>query len=157
MNRQQNPVYQGYLVQFMSYSHALQYDNDTVFEQETLQYVTPDDVTRWMCVKCFGVEFPEPEDSPSLCRSTSLEVYKKALSWYMPNRIQAWDCINKTGNPTKSKEVNELIKHVKKRKCESKERHRLRSVHLLKQSFVQFLYIFLEKAIFNIDTGAAAC
>jgi hypothetical protein len=114
MNRKQNQKYQGYLVQFMSYLHGMQYDRDATFDQESLQIVTPDEIIRWLCVKSFGVEYPEAEDRPTRCRSSSLEVFKKALSWYMPNRIQPWDCISNRGNPTKSKEVNKLIKDVKR-------------------------------------------
>ena len=44
-----------------------------------------------------------------------LEYYKKALSYYMPNRLIGWNAISKTGNPTRSIPVNELIKAVKKK------------------------------------------
>jgi hypothetical protein len=115
MNQQQNPAYQQYMVQFMSYLHGVHYDQTTTFPIEDLATITPDDVKRWMCLKCFGVEHPRLEDLPTLCRSSTLEVYKKALSWYMPNRVACWDEIRKNGNPTRSKEINELIKHVKKK------------------------------------------
>jgi hypothetical protein len=61
------------------------------FPIEDLATITPDDVMRWMCLKCFGVEHPRLEDLPTLCRSSNLEVYKEALSWYMPNRVACWD------------------------------------------------------------------
>jgi hypothetical protein len=32
----------------------------------------------------------------------------------MPNNQQQWNAINKIGNPTKSKDINSLIKAVKK-------------------------------------------
>ena len=42
-----------------------------------------------------------------------LDYYKKALSYYMPNKLFGWNAISKTGNPTRSIPVNELIKRVK--------------------------------------------
>ena len=147
MNRQQqNPAYQGYLVQFMSYLHDMQYDKDTLFDQESL-IVTPDDIIRWMCVKSFGVEYPELEDRPTLCRSSSLEVYKKALSWYMPNRIQAWDCISNRGNPTKSTQVNELIKHVKRMEVRKQGRPPSTKRALTQAEFRAILVYFFNKKI----------
>jgi hypothetical protein len=149
MNRQKNTAYQGYMVQFMSYLHGMQYDKDHIFDNESLYNITPDDVTRWLCVKCFGVEYPDPDDPPSLCRSTSLEVYKKALSWYMPNRIQPWDCRNNTGNPTKSKEVNEIIKHVKKKEVRKQGKAPASKRALTQAEFRAILVYFFEKQTFQ--------
>ena len=46
---------------------------------------------------------------------SSLEYYKKGLSYFIPNRLMAWDPRSQTGNPTKSTEINDLIKSVKTR------------------------------------------
>ena len=39
---------------------------------------------------------------------------KKAISWYLPDRIQAWNSVSSTGNATRSKVVNDFIKYVRK-------------------------------------------
>lgn len=114
MNQQTNAHYQGYIVAFMSYLHDTQYDRNDIFPIEYLGAIVPADIKRWMCYKAFGVEVPLDDDRPLYWRSSTLEVAKKAISWYMPNRIAAWDRINMVGNPTKSTEVNELIKFVKR-------------------------------------------
>lgn len=56
-----------------------------------------------------------PEDNPVHARCSSLQYYKKAVSFFIPNRHQPWNSITNTGNPTKSKEVNSLLKAVKKK------------------------------------------
>jgi hypothetical protein len=114
MNQIQNDHYQRYMVAFMSYLHNVRYDSDTIFQQGDLATITPDDVRRWMCFKAFGTDEPSMDSRPTHCRANTLEVLKKAISWYMPNRIAEWNSISKVGNPTKSKEVNDVIKFVKK-------------------------------------------
>jgi hypothetical protein len=40
---------------------------------------------------------------------------KKALSSFMPNKHMSWNEVTKQGNPTKSPEIHELIKRIKKK------------------------------------------
>lgn len=61
----------------------------------------------------YGKEKPEPDDRP-IKRSSTLAYMKKAISFYMPRRSQQWDSERQQGNPTKSDELNDLIKRVKK-------------------------------------------
>jgi hypothetical protein len=58
---------------------------------------------------------PAPSDNPTHGRCSSLEYYKKALSYFMPNRHNEWDEVTLRGNPTKSQEVLDVIKAVKKK------------------------------------------
>lgn len=41
------------------------------------------------------------------------DFYKKSISYFMPNKGLAWDPETKRGNPTRSKDVSNLIKKVK--------------------------------------------
>jgi hypothetical protein len=68
-----------------------------------------------MCLKVYGKEDLGPEDNPIHGRASSLEYYKKALSYFMPNRLMAWNVVAQVGNPTKLLERNALIKSVKKK------------------------------------------
>ena len=47
-------------------------------------------------------------------RSGTIEVMKKAVSWYMPDRVTGWNSSTLSGNPTKSTVVNDFLKFVKK-------------------------------------------
>lgn len=47
-------------------------------------------------------------------RSSTLEVVKKSISWYMPNSNATWNEGSHSGNPTRSKRVNEVIKRLRK-------------------------------------------
>ena len=57
---------------------------------------------------------PGPNDKPSHCRSSSLEYWKKAISFFMPNKNHQWNEMTNSGNPTRSQDVNDLIKRVKR-------------------------------------------
>jgi len=52
------------------------------------------------------------DDRPVKARSSTLFFYKKALSSFMYNGNSHWDDVLNRGNPTKSKEVNNMIKQV---------------------------------------------
>jgi hypothetical protein len=79
-----------------------------------LEVITPIDIEGWMCQKAYGRLDPSPTDKPQFARSQSLRYYKKALSCFMPDKDKHWDPISGTGNPTKSKPVNKLIKWIQR-------------------------------------------
>ena len=62
----------------------------------------------------FGEPNPGPNSRPTEGRSSSLEYYKKAISYYMPNQHIGWDMEAERGNPTRSLEVQNLIKSIKR-------------------------------------------
>ena len=107
--------YRGILFAFMKYRDNVVYDEKTfVFTPEHLSEVSAQDVVDWFHLKAYGVERPGEADRPTHARSNSLFHWKKALSYYMPNRNTQWNELSNTGNPTKSVAVNELIKKVKR-------------------------------------------
>jgi hypothetical protein len=56
---------------------------------------------RWFHRKTYGQpDSPTGHNLPPIARSNSLNYWKKALSFYMPNRLMVWDEINKRGNST---------------------------------------------------------
>jgi hypothetical protein len=112
---EENSAYKKYLVEFMSFKDQQRYEKETDFTQEQRAAIKPADIVRWMCQKVYGMPEPGFDDNPTLGRSSSLEYYKKALSHYMVNRLTPWNEISQVGNPTRSVEVNNLIKRVKKK------------------------------------------
>jgi hypothetical protein len=107
--------YYRYLVKFMSFRDNTVYGNDVQFTQEELAAIKPVELVRYFCTKVYGTPDPGPDDNPTLGRHTSIEMAKKAISYYMPNKLTKWNCMAQNGNPTKSVEVNELIKTIKKK------------------------------------------
>jgi hypothetical protein len=101
-----------------TFVHGLEdvYEKDHIFSQEELAaLMTPNDIKRWMCVKAYITAKPGVDDNSTLCRSTLLKFWKKAISFFMPNRLMSWNVLGNVGNPTKSVEINNLIKAVKKK------------------------------------------
>lgn len=111
----QHDRYYKYLVEMMNYLAGDIYEEGYDFPPDLLAELRPDDIYRWMARKAYGIDDPGPDDHPTSGRSSSLKYYKKALSYFMPNRLQAWNSISRTGNPTRSTDVNDLIKAVKKK------------------------------------------
>ena len=106
--------YKSVLVRFMSFRNDEEYDKNYEFTQEELGAATPIDVKRYMCHRAYGMTDPGAADFPIHARSSSLAFWKKAISHFMPNKLMAWNALAGVGNPTKSIEVNELIKAIKK-------------------------------------------
>lgn len=111
----ESPVYKSVLIAMMSYRDGIEYSKSYEFSPEELGEVTPEDVYKWMAMKVYGRPDPNNDDNPTHGRSSSLEYYKKALSYFMPNRLSTWNAIMHSGNPTRSVPVNNLIKAVKKK------------------------------------------
>jgi len=68
-----------------------------------------------MTFRAYGFENATPDCNPTGCKSATLLNIKKKISFFMINRLPTWDEIHKTGNPTKSAIINDLIGAVKKK------------------------------------------
>jgi len=93
------------------------YNVDYTFTDQQLLGIQLEEIAEWMCLKAFGIPNPGPNDNPMQGCSSSLAQYKKAISFFMPNEIATWNSLAKVGNPTRSKNVNELIRCIKKQEC----------------------------------------
>jgi hypothetical protein len=117
MNRLNEPAQKNRTVlrELMIFVNGIEYAKDHEFPIATLALVKPLDIYRWMCLKVFQDPNPGPEDNLTHGRSSSLMYYKKLISYFMPNRLMAWNELTMAGNPTRSVAVNDLIKAVKKK------------------------------------------
>ena len=127
----------------MSFKDATNYPKDHEFTQEQLLTVAPEDVVRWFNLKAYGTVTPVGVD-PTECRSSSLMYWKKALSSFMPNRLASWNVESKTGNPTKSVPVNDMIKIVKRAEVRQKGKESQARRALTPQEFARMLNILCD-------------
>jgi len=107
--------YRVHIDSLMSSIHGEQYTRTQAYRKSELNAVTPNDVLRWMNTKVFGMPDPPLDANPVSARSSSLQFYKKSISFFMPNRLAAWSYTRNEGNPTRSTEINDLIKRVKRK------------------------------------------
>jgi len=56
--------YKSTLVAFMSYRDGQNYGKDHEFTQQELGAITPEELTRWMCLKVYGIEELGPNNNP---------------------------------------------------------------------------------------------
>ena len=111
-----NKAYHSYLVDFMSLKDNYKYDKKHRFGNEDLVDVVPEQILEWMRRRTLG-DTMQPDVRQGTVfklRSSSLAVMKKAVSWYMVDKIASWSPRTLSGNPTKSTEVNDFIRFIKK-------------------------------------------
>ena len=94
-------------------SNAL-YSIHTVFSSEELSSIKLQEIVAWMKLTAFGYSDAGDDDVPTCGRSNTLAFHKKALSYFMPNKHLGWNKVSLTGNPTRSPEINDLIKWVRR-------------------------------------------
>ena len=71
----------------MTYKDGIEYATDYEFSLEQLADIKPEHIYKWMTVKTYGKPNPSQNDNPTYGRSTSLEYYKKALSYFNGKRV----------------------------------------------------------------------
>ena len=108
--------YHAILLEMMSHFTQLHHPSNKVFSSAELSIIEPIHIYTWMCYRAFGLEDPGPEDNPYYARASTLEFWKKAISYFMP-LTSTWDDTKEEGNPTKSRKINNLIKAVKKKEA----------------------------------------
>jgi hypothetical protein len=108
-------TYKSTLDSVLSFVHHTEYSRDKTYTKGELRALTPENILHWMNLKAFGVTDPPADANPISARSNSLSFWKKAISFFMPNRLMVWTSGRNEGNPTRSIEVNNLIKRVKKK------------------------------------------
>ena len=82
-----------------------------------LKAITPEDIVNWFNYLAYGKENPAENEKPQFARANTLYSNKKKLSYYMINKTPHWSHAAQTGNPTKDKSVNDLLKKIKKNEC----------------------------------------
>ena len=107
--------YKRTLCSFMGFVKKMKFSTIKTFKERELLKITPHNVYDFLCIKSYGKINPTGDDNPKSGRSNSVAYAKKALSYFMPNSNQNWDVRTKSGNPTKSVLVNNLLKAVKQK------------------------------------------
>ena len=122
MSQEQNSAttnkkpYKKHLVKCMNLVKGTAHEDDYNFSNEELFTLRPAEIKRYLSLLAYGNEYPDlAEDHPIAGRSSSLEFAKKAISYFMPNKNMVWNHQTDMGNPTRSSELNDLIKTVKKK------------------------------------------
>lgn len=146
------PIHQQYhptLVDLMSFVDGVQYTKHTVFTPEILGELQPAQIVSWMKKKVYGTATPAEDAQPTNGRSSSLEYYKKSLSHYMPNRLATWNSLAAVGNPTRSIEVNNFIKMIKKKEVRKQGKATSARRPLEKSEFVEMQRYFRSRRDFH--------
>ena len=108
--------YKKHLVALHNHEFDTDYSKDHHFTEEELFALQSENAFSYFSQIAYVTPTPLETDLPIKCRSSTLEFAKKATSSFMLNRLIVWNAQSVTGNPTRSVQVNDLIKLVKKRR-----------------------------------------
>lgn len=141
--------YKNALVKFMSYIHKTNYNITHEFAPNDLVRIQPEQLCNYITFIAYGTDKPKDTDRPINARSNTLYFVKKALSYYMPRKNVSWDTINRVGNPTRSIEVNTLIKKIRKHEVrkEGAESQAVRPLEF--EEFVNILTVIRTSNLFS--------
>ena len=107
--------YRVQLNSFMSFRNGgIVYPNTHRFTDDELLLITPEEVVRYFAFKVYGTADPTPDMRPTQGRSNSILYTKKAISYFMPSKLETWSVRARTGNPTRAILVNNFVKSIKK-------------------------------------------
>lgn len=88
---------------------------DHVFTRDELLEVTPEKIVEYLKLQVYGTADARPDVDPPLHHRANTVLYmKKAWSYYMPNKGMPWNDVARTGNPTRSYLIHELIGNMKR-------------------------------------------
>ena len=107
-------TYRRILANFLAYRDGIPYPSDAIIDNSILSAITVDDICLWFYFKAYGTPTPNDEARPQFARHSTLHFYKKAISYFIPNKHLGYNVETLTGNPTKAPVVNQLIKDVKR-------------------------------------------
>jgi hypothetical protein len=77
-------LYKSTLDNLMSYIEHRDFARDYVYNDAELCVITPQHILEWMNMKTFGIPNPPVDANPISARSSSLQYWKKAISFFTP-------------------------------------------------------------------------
>ena len=107
-------VYSSVLLQMINYLDGVSHLKWCEVPRDRIVLLTLGDLIQWFNFQVFGTETPV-ENENHLSQSTSVEFWKKSLSFFMDNWLMAWYELLNVGNSTGSQELNNLVKYIKKK------------------------------------------
>ncbi|KNC75743.1 hypothetical protein SARC_11739 [Sphaeroforma arctica JP610] len=104
------------MIRFLEYWRPEKNWNEEYPDTQMIPYselidILPSDVCDYFNKLAYGTEDPGPEEFSTQRRKASLEFL---ISKYMPRKRLEWDPVEMKGNPTRSGEVNDLLKAIER-------------------------------------------
>jgi hypothetical protein len=124
-----------------------------VFEDGELERylaeATPETVVSWLRFKTFGKNTITKKDKAKI-RSSTVEMSKKALSFYMPDS-SPWRPETRSGNPTRNKLVNNFVRYIKQKEVRKDGQGSSAKRALTQTEFRAALTVLFSKHTFHLQ------
>ena len=102
--------YRQHLLPLMEHVHRKKFRKEHKFSQAELKAVNPKKIMEFVKLRVYDDADADPDVVPPVrYRSNTIKSWKKAWSWFMPNKLTNWDEVSKRGNPTCCVELNAMI------------------------------------------------
>ena len=99
----------------MAAIHGREFTPQHKWTKRELKVVTPDKIIKYLNKKIYGkVDVEHDVEPPIYHRRNSVLFWKKAWSYFMLDQNTPWSEVAKHGNPTKSPQVNKLLRAMNK-------------------------------------------
>ena len=86
-----------------------------IWTRKELLVINHQEIVSYIKIRVYGREDVNPDiDSPLHYRSLTVKQWKKSWSNFMLNRNMTWNEIAGVGNPTRSFDINDLIRSMKR-------------------------------------------
>ena len=82
--------YKQELVKCFNFSFNTSHDHSHIFSNDKLFQLTPEHIYGFLAEKVFGTSSPLEDCKPMYGRASSMEFTKKAILYFMPNRLMKW-------------------------------------------------------------------
>ena len=103
-------TYREHLLPLMEHIHRKKFGKEHKFTKAELKAVNPKKIMKFVKLRVYDDEDADPDVVPPVrYRSNTIKTWKKAWSWFMPNKLTNWDEVTKRGNPTRCAELNNMI------------------------------------------------
>ena len=91
------------------------YPRDHQFQPANLTSITDGQIVRWAKLRIYGnADADEKTTAPVRYRVYTLLLWKKAISYFMPNQQMQWNEVSLTGNPTRSALMARLVRSMRR-------------------------------------------
>ena len=112
---------------------------------QELRQVTAEDIYRWAKFRVYGDPDTDKTATPPVnYRHSTVLAWKKGISHFMPNGHLHWNKEHSSGNPTKSRLITRLLRHMKRFQAQLRGRPARARRSFTQQEWEQFMELVWE-------------
>jgi hypothetical protein len=141
--------YRRSLSHFMAIMGGYEPNYNRTFSEAELLEIKPKNIAQFM-KQAYHTPHPAPTDRPTYFRESTLVQFKKGISYFMPHRDNAWNLQANYANPTRSREVDDVIRAVKKHEVRKEGRPSQTRRDMKRPEYIKTLRLLEQSSLFPV-------